>query len=256
MADEAAVAPSEVMAMEKTTKKDDTVIAEAETETEAAVAKLGANVHISNHPVLKHKISVMRSSSTLPPGFRASLREVTFHLGYEATSTLTTRTIDISVPTDADPFHHMDAKGQKLKEKIAFVPILRSGLGMVDPMLELIPSAAVHHIGMYKRKSDNSEGQHNMPVMYYNRLPKKCTVDMAYVLDPIVGTAATTMSVIGILKKVRTHCILYVCSLMLCFVLCGVMSCGVMSCGVMSCGVMSCCAAHLHYYLFDLKTGT
>jgi len=163
-------------------------------EVEEIARSFGQNVQISKHPVLSHKITIMRSSSTHPAGFRASLREITFHLGYEATSNLSTRTVDISVPMPGGK-EHIDAKGQKIKERLALVPILRSGLGMVDSMLELIPTAAVHHIGMYKRDS--------MPVMYYNRLPKKCNVEVAYVLDPVVGTAATTMSVIGILKKVR-----------------------------------------------------
>jgi len=65
---------------------------------------------------------------------------------------------------------------------------------MVDSMLELVPNAAVHHIGMYRRDM--------MPVQYYNRLPKKCEADVAYILDPIIATSNTVMSVIGILKKV------------------------------------------------------
>lgn len=78
-------------------------------------------------------------------------------------------------------------------EKVALIPILRSGLGMVDSMLELLPNAAVHHIGMYRRDM--------MPVQYYNRLPRKCEADVAFILDPIIATSNTVMSVIGILKK-------------------------------------------------------
>ena len=154
---------------------------------------LAPNVHLSGHPVLAHKISILRSSSTLPTGFRAVLREITFHLGHEATTSLTTRSIDISVP-GVSASDHMDARGNKIVEKVALVPILRSGLGMVESMLELIPTAAVHHIGIYKQGS--------MPVMYYNRLPKKCAVDVAYVLDPTIGSAHTMLSVVGLLKKV------------------------------------------------------
>ena len=157
-------------------------------------APYGPNVHISKHPVLAHKLSILRSSSTSPSSFRAVLREITFHLGYEATSTLTTREIPITVPA-TNHIDHIDAVGQKVKEKVAIIPILRSGLGMVDPMLELLSNAQVHHIGMYRSKS-------LMPVQYYNRLPKKCTVDVAYVLDPLIATSATIISVCGILKKV------------------------------------------------------
>jgi len=83
------------------------------------------------------------------------------------------------------------------------VPILRSGLGMTDPMLELLPNAGVHHIGMYRKGT--------MPVQYYNRLPKKCESDVAYILDPIIATANTVMSVIGILKKWGVETIHVVC---------------------------------------------
>lgn len=149
-----------------------------------------SNVHVSTHPVLSHKITILRSSSTIPSAFRSVLRELTFHLGYEATSSLATKDIPITVPVGKD---HVDHTGQALSEKVAMVPILRSGLGMVDSMLELIPSAAVHHIGMYRREM--------MPVQYYNRLPRKCDADVAYVLDPIIATSNTVMSVISILKK-------------------------------------------------------
>ena len=152
------------------------------------------NVHVSKHPVLAHKLSILRSSSTSPSSFRAVLREITFHLGYEATSTLTTRDIAITVPS-TNHADHVSAIGQKIKEKVALIPILRSGLGMVDSMLELVSDATVHHIGMYRSKS-------LLPVQYYNRLPKVCDVDVAYVLDPLIATSNTIISVVGILKKV------------------------------------------------------
>lgn len=152
------------------------------------------NIHVSKHPVMSHKISVLRSSSTIPSAFRTVLRELTFHLGYEATSTLSTKPVALTVPVPkAAGVDHIDWTGDALAEKVCLVPILRSGLGMVDSMLELVPDAAVHHIGMYRREM--------MPVQYYNRLPKKCEVDVAFVLDPIIATASTVLSVIGILKK-------------------------------------------------------
>ncbi|KAL7481157.1 hypothetical protein ACHAW6_006841 [Cyclotella cf. meneghiniana] len=157
------------------------------------IAPYGPNLHVSNHPVLAHKLSILRSSSTSPASFRSTLREITFHLGYEATATLSTRDIPITVP-GTNHTDHIEATGQKIAQKIALIPILRSGLGMVDSMLELVGDARVHHIGMYRSKS-------LMPVQYYNRLPKKCEVDVAYVLDPLIATSATVISVAGILKK-------------------------------------------------------
>ena len=163
------------------------------------VAPLGPNVRVSRHPVLAHKLSVLRSSSTPPHSFRAALREITFHLGYEATSTLLTRDVPITVPSSTNSRHHVDAIGSKLSQRVALIPILRSGLGMVDPMLELINNATVHHIGMYKNKSNM------MPVQYYNRLPRVCDVDVAYVLDPLIATSNTVNSVVGMLRKVSSR---------------------------------------------------
>jgi len=181
-------------------KTDDDAVAVAALEPSPAkveptfTAPYGPHVHVSKHPVLAHKLSILRSSSTPPSSFRSVLREITFHLGYEATSTLTTRGIPITVPA-TNPNDHIDAIGQKIKEKVALIPILRSGLGMIDAMLELVDNATVHHIGMYRSKT-------LMPVQYYNRLPRVCDVDVAYVLDPLIATSNTIISVVGILKKV------------------------------------------------------
>ena len=169
--------------------------ANGDASSEHAVVVLGPNVHISSHPVLSHKITILRSSSTPPSSFRSLLREVTYHLGYEATSSLTTRPMKISVPIGHD---HVEHTGSHINERIALIPILRSGLGLVDAMLELLPSVDIHHIGMYRPHTSTS----NQPVQYYNRLPRTCESDIAYVLDPVIGTALTIMSVIGILKKV------------------------------------------------------
>lgn len=164
-------------------------------ETKEDVAVLGPNVHISSHPVLSHKITVLRSSSTLPTVFRQLLREVTYHLGYEATTDIAVKPMNISVPVGDD---HIDHVGVHIKDHVALIPILRSGLGLVDAMLELLPNASIHHIGMYK---SHGSADH-VPIQYYNRLPRKCEADVAFVLDPVIGTASTIMSVIGILKKV------------------------------------------------------
>mmetsp|Transcript_8542 Transcript_8542/g.15496 ORF Transcript_8542/g.15496 Transcript_8542/m.15496 type:complete len:249 (-) Transcript_8542:2196-2942(-) len=153
-------------------------------------SEYGPSVHVTNHPVLSHKISILRSSATQPAEFRSVLREITFHLGYEATASLTTRPIKLSVPVGHD---HVECMGNTIVERTALIPILRSGLGMVDPMLELVPNSGVHHIGMYKT--------HNVPVQYYQRLPRKCEADVAYILDPVMATSKTVMSVVGILKK-------------------------------------------------------
>lgn len=176
------------------------------------------NIHISSHPVISHKVTILRSSTTPPGTFRAVLREVTYHLGYEATqTTLTTTPIAVSVPRvdnsssskdDPDDKFWRIENGHKLKERVALIPILRSGQGMVGAMQELLPNAAVHHIGMYKKSSSASP-----VVQYYNRLPKICQAHVAYILDPVICTSATCRSVISILKKVSLFVCLLVSSL-------------------------------------------
>lgn len=168
---------------------------EKKSDDEAGAGSAAVRVRVSAHPVLAHKLSVLRSSSTSPAAFRAALREVTFHLGHEATATLTTRDVPLTVPAATGPAtDHVDAVGERIRERVALIPILRSGLGMVDAMLDLLDNATVHHIGMYRTKT-------LMPVQYYNRLPKVCDVDVAYVLDPLIATSNTVISVVGILKK-------------------------------------------------------
>ena len=161
-------------------------------------SEYGDSVHVSVHPIIAHKITILRSSTTHCGTFRAVLKELTYHLGYEATTKLTTKPVDISVPINGvvDDVH-VDWQGSKLVERVALIPIMRSGLGMVDSMLELLPNAQVHHIGMYK-----AHGQ-DRPVQYYNRLPRKCQSDVAFVLDAVIVSSSTTISVVSILKKVR-----------------------------------------------------
>ena len=98
------------------------------------------------------------------------------------------RDVEISTPVQS-------TTGKKLDDKIALIPIMRAGLGMVDAMLELLPNADVHHIGMYRSKNSL------LPVQYYNRLPKECDADIAFVLDPMIATAGTIKAVVSILKK-------------------------------------------------------
>lgn len=157
----------------------------------------GNNVHISDHPILQHQLSVLRSSATSQDIFRSTLRAVTYHLGYEATSKLKTKQVPISICTGKQVEIQTDCVGSKLDDKVALIPILRSGLGMADGMMELLPKAAVHHIGMYHLHGSIA------PVQYFNRLPKQCDSDIAYVVDPVIASSATMMAVIAILKKVR-----------------------------------------------------
>ncbi|RLN47944.1 hypothetical protein BBJ29_006779 [Phytophthora kernoviae] len=139
------------------------------------------------HPVLRHKLTKLRDEHTDSRVFRNLLREVTFYLGYDATDDLSTVPKKIKTPIG-------DHQGAELSTSVALVPILRAGLGMVEPMLDLLPKATVHHIGMYRNK------QSLLPVQYYNKLPKECNVQVAIILEPVIATAGTILATLAVLK--------------------------------------------------------
>lgn len=142
----------------------------------------------SEHPLIKHKMTILRDVSTSTKDFRSVLKEITFYLGYEATRELKVQAKSIHTPLTA-------YEGSKLAESISIIPILRAGLGMAEPMSELIPSAAVHHIGMYRCKTSM------LPIQYYNRLPRDKVSDVAFITEPCIATSNTIHAVINILKR-------------------------------------------------------
>lgn len=152
-----------------------------------AGASWSSKVHVSGHPILKHKLTILRNKSTKPNQFRRVLREITVHLGYETTADLAVREVDVETPVAT-------GKGEELSEGVALVPILRAGLGMADTMQDLLPTAHVHHIGMYRDASSL------VPVLYYNRLPAEVDCDLAIVLEPMIATAGTINACLSILK--------------------------------------------------------
>jgi len=153
---------------------------------------LPPNVQVSNHPLLAHKLTLLRDVNTPPREFRKLLHEVTFHLGYEATSSLATKPrSDVRTPMGLlGP-----DKAAHLAESVALIPILRAGLGMVDAMQCLLPNAPVHHIGMFR-----AHGGSGQPIEYYSRLPKDASCDVAIVLEPMIATAATMHAALAKLK--------------------------------------------------------
>lgn len=137
--------------------------------------------------MVQHKLALMRSVKTEPKKFREVVREITGLLLYEATLDLETVEIDVETPL-------AQMKGSALAGRIGFVPILRAGIGMVDAALELIPTAQVWHIGLYR------DHRTLLPVEYYNKLPVQPTVDLCIVLDPMLATAGSATATIKILK--------------------------------------------------------
>jgi uracil phosphoribosyltransferase len=145
------------------------------------------NVFPSTHPLVAHKLSRMRDKRTDPKRFRELVREIAALLAYEATADLLTVPRQIETPLAS-------ISGVELLEKIGLVPILRAGLGMVEGFWELMPTAEVWHIGLYR---DEKTLQ---PVQYYNKLPIEPTVSVCIILDPMLATGGSAVATIDIVK--------------------------------------------------------
>lgn len=156
-----------------------------------------STVQESKHPLVAHKLSRLRDKNTEPKKFRELVREIAGLLAYEATANLQTTEIEIETPLEK-------MKVQQLKEKIGLVPILRAGLGMVEGIWELMPSAEVWHIGLYR---DEKTLQ---PVEYYNKLPIDPRVSVCLILDPMLATGGSATATASILKKWGVKKIKYV----------------------------------------------
>lgn len=145
------------------------------------------NIFESSHPLVKHKLTRLRDKETDPKKFRELVRELGALLTYEATADLSLRPVTVTTPMAT-------TQGEDLKEKIGLVPILRSGLGMVEGVWELMPSAEVWHIGLYRDERTLK------PVAYYNRLPVAPTVALCLILDPMLATGGSAVATVNILK--------------------------------------------------------
>ena len=146
------------------------------------------NVHASNHPLVKHKVSMLREKKTDSTTFRQLIREISILLTYEATADLLTQTKHVDTPLTS-------IEGYELKDNIGLVPILRAGLGMVEGVWELVPSAQVWHIGLYRDEMTLK------PIEYYNKLPIEPTVSVCLILDPMLATGGSAVATVDILKR-------------------------------------------------------
>ena len=146
-------------------------------------------VHILNHPLLQHKLSILRDERTGVKDFREVVAEIATLMCYEATRNLPLEEVEIKTPVATGTFRVLAGK------KLAIVPILRAGLGMVDGILTLIPSAKVGHIGLY-RDPETLE-----PVEYYCKMPVDIAERDVLVLDPMLATGGSASAAIGFLKQ-------------------------------------------------------
>ena len=146
-------------------------------------------VHVFDHPLIQHKLAILRNKNTSVKEFRELISEISGLMCYEATRNLPTVEVEVETPITT-------AKCQMLSgKKLAIVPILRAGLGMVDAMVDLIPSAKIGHIGLYR------DPETHMPVEYYCKLPDDIGNRQVYVVDPMLATGGSAVAAIDFLKK-------------------------------------------------------
>lgn len=161
--------------------------------------KFSENVMILDHPLLKHKISVLRDKNTGTNEFRKIVTEVAMLEGYEALKGLSVEEVEIETPIEKTK------QPMIAGEKLCFVPILRAGLGMVDGMLELCPFARVGHIGLYR------DEQTHEPKEYFCKLPDNLSEREIYVLDPMLATGGSAIDAVKLLKQHGAKKIKFIC---------------------------------------------
>lgn len=140
------------------------------------------------HPLVSHHLARLRDASTPPAEFRQLVQRLAVLLAYEATQDLLVEPVEVETPLTKTTCH-------TLAQSIGLVPILRAGLGLVDPILNLIPSAEVWHLGLYR---DEATAQ---PVEYYSKLPNSRPVDVALLLDPMLATGGSALAALGALQR-------------------------------------------------------
>jgi len=145
-------------------------------------------VHVSKHPLVLHRLARLRDKSTPTPEFRRLVRELAQMLFFEVSKDL-----KLSARTVQTPL--AECTGHELAEGIGLVPILRAGLGMAEAILDLVPSAEVWHLGLYR------DHRTMKPITYYNKLPSRPTIDRAFVVDPMLATGGSGVAALNILKE-------------------------------------------------------
>ena len=146
-------------------------------------------VHVLDHPLIQHKLAILRNKDTGVKEFRELISEIAGLMCYEATRNLPTEEVDVETPVAVAKCRMLAGK------KLAIIPILRAGLGMVDSMVDLIPSAKIGHIGLYR------DPETHMPVEYYCKLPEDIGSRQVFVVDPMLATGGSAVAAIDFLKR-------------------------------------------------------
>ena len=145
-------------------------------------------VHVFDHPLIQHKLAVLRNKNTSVKEFRELVSEIAGLMCYEATRNLPTTEVDVETPIATAKCRMLAGK------KLAIVPVLRAGLGMVDAMVDLIPSAKIGHMGLYR------DPETHKPVEYYCKLPEDIENRQVFVVDPMLATGGSAVAAIDFLK--------------------------------------------------------
>ena len=148
-----------------------------------------AEVHVLDHPLIQHKLAILRNKHTGVKQFRELISEIAGLMCYEATRNLPTKEVEVQTPVAVAKCRRLAGK------KLAIIPILRAGLGMVDAMVDLIPSAKIGHIGLYR------DPETHMPVEYYCKLPDDIGNRQCFVVDPMLATGGSAVAAIDFLKQ-------------------------------------------------------
>ena len=148
-----------------------------------------STVHVLDHPLIQHKLAILRDKNTGTKEFRALVSEIAGLMCYEATRNLPTMEVDVETPVAVAKCRMLAGK------KLAIVPVLRAGLGMVDSMVDMIPSAKIGHIGLYR------DPETHMPVEYYCKLPEDVGNRQVYIVDPMLATGGSAVAAIDFLKR-------------------------------------------------------
>ncbi len=145
-------------------------------------------VQVSQHPLIRHKLALLRDAKTDPKLFRELVTEITQLLFYEASADLQTSEVTIKTPV-------AECQCELIWERVGVIPILRAGLGMADAVIQMLPKVTTWHLGMYRDHTTHE------PVTYYNKLPEQPSIDVGFVVDPMLATGGSIIAVLDILKK-------------------------------------------------------
>lgn len=157
------------------------------------------SVQVVNHPLITHKLSILRTRETSTSKFRQLVHEITMLLAYEATRHMPTVAVDIETPMCRM------TTAQLMTERLVVAPILRAGLGMLEGMLQLYPPARVAHIGLRRNE------QTHLPETYYYNVPENLEDAIVLVIDPMLATAGSMCAALDLIKKSRPRSIIAIC---------------------------------------------